>query len=623
MAAVAARWLAMVVLWLAGAARAEVRPNLLWITSEDHGPHLGCYGDPVARTPNVDALAARGLRYTRVWSCAPVCAPARSVLISGLHAGSAGAEAMRSQVPYPRGQKMFPQLLREAGYWCSNNSKEDYNLEKPGKVWDESSNRAHWRQRAPGQPFFAVFNSTRSHESQIRSRPHVAVLDPARVRVPPYHPDLPEVRRDWAQYYDQVSAADAEAGRVLAQLEADGLREDTIVFYFSDHGSGMPRHKRWLYDAGLHVPLVVHLPAKFKHLRPPGYAPGAISDRQVSFVDFAPTVLSLAGIRPPAYLQGRAFLGPHAGPAPGFLFGGRSRMDERIDLSRSVTDGRFVYIRNYLPHRPQGQHLAYLWETPTTRVWEAAHRAGTLTPAQDAFWQPKPAEELYDLHRDPDEVDNRADDRALAAVKRRLKSALREHLVATRDTGFLPEGEMWRRAAGGSPYDGLRKSAGTDIRRVYEAAERAAGREAGAATRKRLRRDLADGDPAVRYWAATGLLIRVGSLDAADWTALRGALEDASPEVRVPAAEALIRGGAPEDGERARKVLLELAGGSRDGLFPAILALNALTSFEGPGELGEAVRRWVADPGAVPAVPQARYTDYVPRLRERLTELVR
>ena len=354
------------------------RPNILWITSEDHGPQMGCYGDKFATTPNVDKLAAKGVIYTRVWSCAPVCAPSRTTLISGLYAQSTGGEHMRSLVAFPAGKMMFPQLLREAGYYCSNNAKEDYNLEKPGKVWDESSKKAHWTNRAPGQPFFAVFNSEKSHESKIRTRPHTLVHDPSKVRIPAYHPDTPEVRRDWAQYYDVVSEADADAGRILSQLEASGLAAETIVFYFGDHGSGMPRSKRWPYNSGLHVPLVVYIPDKLKSFRPPGYKPGGSSDRLVSFVDFAPTVLSLAGIKPPGWMQGRAFLGRFRESPPPFLHGFRGRMDERPDLVRSITDGRYVYVRNYMPHLIYGQHLDFMWQTPTTRVWENLHREGKL-----------------------------------------------------------------------------------------------------------------------------------------------------------------------------------------------------------------------------------------------------
>ena len=263
-------------------------PNILWLTSEDHGPAMGCYGDTNARTPNVDALAAKGMIFTCAWSTAPVCAPARTAIISGLYPSSSGGLHMRSMVSLPADLKLYPQFLREAGYYCSNNSKEDYNVRKPAKLWDESSGKAHWKNRDVGQPFFAIFNSMKSHESEIRTRPHQQVADPAKVRVPAYHPDTPEVREDWAQYYDKVGEADADAG----------LAADTIVFYYADHGSGMPRSKRWPSDSGLRVPLVVYFPEKWKHLAPREYQPGGKSDRLVSFVDLAPTLLSLAGIKP-------------------------------------------------------------------------------------------------------------------------------------------------------------------------------------------------------------------------------------------------------------------------------------------------------------------------------------
>jgi len=354
-------------------------------------------------------------------------------------------------VAFPAGKKMFPQYVREAGYYCTNQSKTDYNLKEPGRVWDESSGRAHWRNRKPGQPFFAVFNSTRSHESQIRIRPHTPVHDPAVVRVPAYHPDTPEVRQDWAQYYDQVSAVDADAGRRLRELEDDGLADDTIVFYNADHGPGMPRSKRWPYDSGLHVPLVVYIPEKFKDLRPPDYRPGGKSDRLVSFVDLAPTVLSLAGIKPPDWMQGHAFLGRHQAPPQPYIYGFRGRMDERQDLVRTVTDGRHVYIRNYMPHKIYGQHIDYMFQTPTTRVWKRLHDEGKLTPAQDAFWKTKAPEELYDLEADPDEVNNLATSSAHQAILAKLRRAHRDWESSIRDVGFLPEGEIQSRSRGTLP----------------------------------------------------------------------------------------------------------------------------------------------------------------------------
>ena len=250
------------------------QPNILWLSSEDNGPQLGIYGDEYADTPNLDDLGSKGMIYRHAWSTAPVCAPARTTIISGMYPPSLGAQHMRSMTRLPASMRMFPQYLRDAGYYASNNAKEDYNLEKPGKVWDESGGKAHWRKRAPGQPFFSVFNFTVTHESRIRRRPHVPVHDPARAPVPAYHPDTEESRADWAQYYDKVSEMDALAGRVLAELREDGLEEETIVLYWADHGPGMPRGKRWTYNSGLHVPLILYIPERFKQLRPPEYAAG-------------------------------------------------------------------------------------------------------------------------------------------------------------------------------------------------------------------------------------------------------------------------------------------------------------------------------------------------------------
>src|SRR5581483_9328221 len=301
------------------------RPNILWITCEDMGPNLGCYGDKYATTPNLDRLASRGLRYRVAWSNAPVCAPARTTIISGLYPTATGAEHMRSMAKLPASMQMFPVYLRRLGYYCTNWIKEDYNLEKTGKVWDDSSKKAHWKNRAAGQPFFAVFNFVVTHESQIRKRPHKLVHDPARAPVPSYHPDTPEVRHDWAQYYDNITEMDRLAGELLRELEEAGLADDTIVFFYADHGSGMPRHKRTACDSGLHVPLIASIPERFRNLAPKDYAPGGATDRLVSFVDLAPTMLSLAGQQPPDFMQGQAFTGSHEAAPREYLHGFRGR----------------------------------------------------------------------------------------------------------------------------------------------------------------------------------------------------------------------------------------------------------------------------------------------------------
>ena len=550
------------------------RPNILWLTSEDHGPQMGCYGDRFAATPHVDALAAKGMRYTRAWSNAPVCAPARTTIISGLYPPATGSEHMRSMVPFPRGKQMFPQLLRAAGYYCTNNAKEDYNLAKTPGVWDLSSRQAHWRNRKAGQPFFAVFNSEKSHESKLRIRPHAPVHDPAGVRVPAYHPDTPEVRQDWAQYYDTVTEADADAGAPLKELEAAGLAEDTIVFYYADHGSGMPRHKRSACNSGLQVPLVVYFPPRWRHLAPPEYRPGGTSDRLVGFVDLAPTLLSLAGIRPPDWMQGHAFMGRYAGKPQPFLYGFRGRMDERYDLVRSVTDGRYVYVRNYQPHRPAGQPVAYMFQTPTTAVWKRLYDQGRLTPEQAAFWKPKAPEELYDLRSDPDEVRNLAARPEHREALKKLRAAHREWAGRILDVGLLPEGEMKARAAGASPYDMAREEGRFPFRRILETADRASGLRAEELPA--LRKAFSDPDSAVRFWAAQGVLMRGAPGLAEAGTEVRAALKDPSPYVRVAAAETLARHGAPGELKDALAVLMELAAPDTAGRFESMAALHAI-----------------------------------------------
>lgn len=578
---------------------------------------MGCYGDKYASTPNIDRLAAKGMIYTHAWSNAPVCAPARTTIISGLYPPSTGAEHMRSLVAYPQGKAMFPHYLREAGYYCTNQSKTDYNLKDPGATWDASSARAHWKNRQGNQPFFAVFNSTKSHESQIRTRPHTPIHDPAKVRVPAYHPDTPEVRQDWAQYYDQVSAADADAGERLKELDAAGLAEETIVFYYGDHGSGMPRSKRWPFNSGLHVPLVVYIPEKFKALRPPEYQAGGKSDRLVSFVDLAPTVLSLAGIEPPAWMQGHAFLGQYQAPAQPYVYGFRNRMDERYDLVRSLTNGRYVYVRNYMPHKIYGQYLDYMFQTPTTRVWKRLHDEGRLTPAQDAFWKTKAPEELYDLQADPDEIHNLAAEPKHQELLATLRQAHRDWEAKIRDVGFLPEGEIHSRSAGTSPFDMGHDENAYPFQRVFETAELASMLAPSAIPA--LKTALADdSDSAVRYWAALGILMRGGEGVRTAHEELVRALSDSSPYVRIVAAEALGQHGDGIDLERSLGVLADLGDGAKHGYFVNMAALNSLGALGAnkTAPLQKTIRQFT--PNA--STPHARYSSYVPRLLEELQQ---
>jgi len=554
----------------------QTLPNILWITSEDNGPHLGCYGDTYAITPNLDRFAKRSLRYTKASSTAPVCAPARTTIISGIYPPATGAEHMRSMTRLPADFKMYPVHLRELGYYCTNNSKEDYNLEKVGNVWDESGRKAHWKNRPNGKPFFAIFNHTISHESQIRNNinPADRIHDPAKVRLPAYHPDTPEVRKDWAQYHDRITMMDKLVGKNLRELEEAGLADDTIVFYYGDHGSGMPRSKRWPYFSGLNVPLIIHVPEKFKHLAPPEYKTGGSTDRLVGFIDLAPTLLSIAGEKAPAHMQGDAFMGKHTAPPQAFSFGFRGRMDERYDMVRTVFDGRHVYIRNYMPHKPYGQYLDYMFQTPTTRVWHDLFHAGKLNAAQSVFWQTKPAEELYDLESDPDEVNNLAKSKEHVAVIKRLRKAHRNWARDVRDIGFLPEAEIHSRAENDSPYKMGHDDSRYDFDAIFHAANTASRK--GKKTSEKLAELINSDDSAVRYWAAMGYLIRGKNGVRTGREALVASLGDESPSVRIIAAEALSRYGRKREAKRAAEVLMQFADPAKNGICLSMLALNAL-----------------------------------------------
>jgi uncharacterized sulfatase len=607
------RWLVVCVCTVVGnVAWSAERPNILWLTAEDHGPHLGCYGDAYAKTPNLDALAARSVRFARCWSNAPVCAPARTTLISGMYPTSTGSEHMRSLVRPAAGTQAYPQLLRTAGYYCTNNTKTDYNLDFANNIWDDTTKTAHYKNRRPGQPFFAIFNHTQSHESQLRTK-YTLSHDPAGVRLPAYHPDTPDVRRDWARYYDMVSTVDGLVGKALQELADTGLADDTIVFYYADHGSGMPRGKRTPFNSGLHVPLLVHFPPKWAHLAPADYAPGVVSNQLVSFVDFAPTLLSLVGADIPAYLQGVPFLGRKATTRQ-YLHGFRGRMDERIDSVRSVTDGRYVYVRNYLSYVPHGQHVAYQMQTKTTQVWKGLFDAGKLTPAQATFWQPRAAEELFDLTTDPDEVTNLADQPAHAATLERLRQEQRAQAVRLRDVGLLPEAEMWRRAGTVAPYDWARQPNAYPVERVLAAAELASTRKPEATPS--LRALLNDTDSGVRYWAVFGLLMRGPDAVTPHVAALTRRLSDESPAVRVAAAYALAL--VPAERAGALKTLIELANPVQHGPFVAVQALNAIDTLGKDAEsiLPDLVKLPTSDPKAT----SRNNGDYINRLVSKLTK---
>ncbi|MFT7159611.1 MAG: N-sulfoglucosamine sulfohydrolase, partial [Bacteroidia bacterium] len=311
------------------------KPNILWIVSEDNSPFLGAYGDEFATTPNLDKLASKGILYQNAFAPAPVCAPTRSSMITGIYANSLGTHQMRSFYPIPDSFQFYPTLLREAGYYCTNQSKTDYNTVNRENIWDESSKKAHYKNRKEGQPFFHIYNFTISHESSIhKSIPNDELRhDPKKVPIPPYHPRTPEMEHDWAQYYDKVEDLDTRVGEVIKELEESGQAENTVIFYYSDHGGILGRSKRFMYESGLRVPLIVYLPEKYQHLAKE--MPGSSTDRFINLLDMGPTALNIVRANIPSHMQGKPFLGENTVEMKR-SYGFRGRMDERFDLVRSV-----------------------------------------------------------------------------------------------------------------------------------------------------------------------------------------------------------------------------------------------------------------------------------------------
>jgi arylsulfatase A-like enzyme len=434
----------------------------------------------------------------------------------------------------------FPSYLREAGYYCTNNVKTDYNTNAEPRIiresWDECSATAHWRNRKPAQPFFAVFNLTETHQGQAFIRqadskvPESERHDPATAPLPPYYPDTPLARGTMARVHDCITAMDKHAGTVLAELQQDGLKEDTIVFFWPDHGQGIPRGKRTLWDTGLRIPLVVCFPEKYRHLAPA--APGVTCDRMVSLVDFGPTVLSLVGLPIPPPMQGVAFLGAAAGAPRQYVYGARDRVDEVSELSRSVRDNRYLYLRNYMPDLSWNQPESYSDQLELRREITRLADEGKLNEAQLTYAGPnKPAEALYDTQEDPWQIKNVADGPPYRPVLERMRKALHDWQVECRDLGFIHEWQAWKMSEGGRPLcEAARDEKDYPLQRVLDTADRV-GRQGQ--TGEFVRR-LSDADPTVRYWAAIGL--RVAGRDAAAAEALRKALQDPSLPVRIEAA---------------------------------------------------------------------------------------
>lgn len=527
------------------------RPNILWITAEDMSATLGCYGDAFATTPNIDRLWKQSSRYMNAFATAPVCSPSRACLINGCIATTQGTHSMRSLFPLPAEMTGFPSLLRQSGYYTSNNVKTDYNSAAEPSIiaaaWNDSSETAHWRGRKPGQPFFSVFNLMTSHQSRTMVWPYQQfkdevqskldpdqIHDPSRVPLPPYYPDTPLVRKTVARYYDCVTLMDKQVGEILEQLDADGLSDDTVVFFYSDHGSGMPRHKRALFDSGMRVPMLIRFPGKFAKLAP--HAPIGGVDRLVCFEDFGPTVLSLAGIDSlPRFMRGHPFLGPLDTTRRELVYGHRDRVDEMIDMARSVRSKEYLYIRNFMPHLGYNQQSAWIDQGEIRQDFYALAESGPATPAQAQYLNAtRPREELYDCRNDPLNLKNLATSAEHQSILAEMRDALRKHVVDSRDLGFVPEIELWHRTKGTTPIEWA-KSGALDVESLLDAANLV-----GIDDFETIGRALDDQDASVRYWGAVSCSAASSFPDKIA-KRLVVALDDKSLAVRIEAANAIAR----------------------------------------------------------------------------------
>ncbi|MEQ9289507.1 MAG: sulfatase-like hydrolase/transferase [Cyclobacteriaceae bacterium] len=499
----------------------QQQPNILWIVTEDISPYLGSYGCKEAQTPNLDKLAENGIRFTHAYANSPVCAIARSTLLTGMYATTTGTNNMRVRQVIPHEIPVYSKILMKNGYYCTNNAKTDYNshLEfEKNNLWDETSKKAHWKNRPEGKPFFSIFNIGTTHEGQLIEErikgyidrgeiPSKTRTNPEDIELPPYQPDLPEVRQDWARLHDLVTRMDETAGMRLQELEDEGVADNTIVFFYSDHGGQLARSKRFVYNSGTRVPFIVYLPDKWKHLS--DVRKGETYKDLVSFVDFPKTLVSIAGCDVPELMQGHVFLGGNKEESPDHVHLYRDRMDEQPGFSRATTDGKYHFIRNFLPHVPDGSALHFPYTVQANwRAFEQHFRDGQCDEIQSRFFSSKPTLQLFDLENDKWEINNLVSEPEHQERLKRMSQKLDQWMIDTRDIGLIPEAMYFDLIGNEKKYKTLyeyAQSSEYDIERILEVAKAASLGEI-----KRMSEYVSymkDKNPIVRYWGAYGAFL--------------------------------------------------------------------------------------------------------------------
>lgn len=560
-------------------------PNILWVSSEDITTLLGCYGDTNASTPHLDAFAKRSVLFSNAFATAPCCAPSRSTIVTGINAITLGTQRLRSEISIPDDIKAFPKYLKEAGYYVSNNSKEDYNF-RDSTIWDMSSGKAHWRLRDEGQAFFSVFNLGPTHQSQIfgsdsayaakikRFLPYIQTCSPETLILPPYYPNTPEIRKLWARYYTNVSILDYQFSQIIKELEDDNLAENTIVVFFADHGTGVPRGKRSLYDSGMKIPLLAHVPQKYAGKY--GMMPGTVDSRMVTFIDFAPSMLQIAGLDIPATWQGKAFIPGDKNNQHAYVFGASDRIDENFDVARMIRSPKFLYIRNFLPFLPLIQPNFYTDQSEIMQELLRVNRETELKGPELIMFNPRrTAEELYDTEKDPHQINNLAGKEEYKEIVEEMRNTLLAEVKKNYDTGLMPEPEMLRLSAGKTPYEIAHDSEIFPIDEILAACNLMLEPEL---TPGEVMNKLQHPNGFVRYW--TVIAVQERGFNNEDVIAeLKKLKNDNFPTVQIEAAKTLIKLG---DKESVKTIVPYIEGPD------AVLSLYASRAFqEVSGRLSE------------------------------------
>ncbi|MEO6916927.1 MAG: sulfatase [Chitinophagaceae bacterium] len=560
----------------------QTRPNILWITIEDSSPQFfGCYGNKNARTPVIDRLAKEGVRFTNAFSTGTVCSPSRSTIITGVRTYELGCGNHRSYIPIPDYIHGFPLFLQQAGYYATNNVKTDYNFLKADEfireAWNESSAKAGWWNRTPGKPFFAVFNFMDSHQSRTMTDTYEKYTKevinqlPASDRigdndfdVPPFYRNSPEMRKQLARVYNSIKLTDNKIGKLLKRLDDDHLTDSTIIFFYADHGEGIPRGKTNGINLGYRVPFVIWFPPMYKHLSP--WGTGMITDELIDFEDLAPTLISLAGGTAPEYLKGRILIGSRRSPKSDHLLLSSDRSDNGIDMIRSITDGRYMYSRNYLPFTPEVHYIRYMEIGDIKNQMRQDLAENKLNALQKRLFEPRPAEYLFDIEKDVWETANLMNSAGAKTVLERMRKLLDKEILASRDVMFLPEYEI-NRLKGTTPYEFRQSEKNYPLTAIYKMASLSG--ERGNQSASQQARGLKDANKIIRYWAAIGLRSQNSAVLKSHRAELLQAMHDDYPPVSVTAAAIVYN---EFDNSEARELLKKFS--SDNNMDIALMAIN-------------------------------------------------